>query len=122
MREVSFQQQCIIWFNNEFCLKTSKKPSFIFSVPNEMAMYLRGIVPPKYLAILYSIMAKLGLKKGVSDLIAIHDGKVIFIELKVGDNKQSKEQKYFEEVIKMHELEYHLVYDIENFKKIFKNT
>lgn len=87
-----------------------------------MAMYLRGIVPPKYLAILYSIMAKLGLKKGVSDLIAIHDGKVIFIELKVGDNKQSKEQKYFEEVIKMHELEYHLVYDIENFKKIFKNT
>lgn len=36
-----------------------------------------------------------GLPKGFSDLLCIKDGKAYFIELKVGNNKPSKEQLNF---------------------------
>ena len=73
-----------------------------FSVPNEATRN-----NSKYI--------KSGVLAGVSDLIVIHKGQVLFIELKDFKGKQSEKQKEFEEKIKKEGLFYKIVRSIDEF-------
>lgn len=77
----------------------------IAAIPNE---YARGRSVP-------------GLFNGFSDLILVsHKPKIIFIELKVGKNKQTKWQKLFEKIVTRLGWNYYLCYSLEEFKDIIK--
>lgn len=78
--EDNLQAACVRWF------KLSRL-GVIFAVPNGGSRNVAEAVKLK----------RIGVTAGVSDLIAIlNNGKVLFIELKVGRNKQTELQKEFE--------------------------
>ena len=76
-----------------------------FSVPNESIMN-----NSKYI--------QSGVLAGVSDLICINNGEVLFIELKDYKGKQSEKQKEFEKIVISQGLKYYLVRTLDEFKKI----
>lgn len=52
------------------------------------------------------IQQGLGCQKGISDLIAVKDGRTVFLEIKKPTGKQSKDQLEFEAEVKAHGGEY----------------
>lgn len=86
----------------EFCRKNN---IICFSVPNEATRN-----NSKYI--------KSGVLAGVSDLICINNGKVLFVEIKDYKGKQSDKQKDFEKLIISNDLNYYLVRSLDEFKKI----
>ena len=86
----------------DYCRKNN---IICFSVPNEATRN-----NSKYI--------KSGVLAGVSDLICINDGKVLFIELKDYKGKQSDKQKEFEKSIISQGFQYFLVRSLDEFKKI----
>ena len=86
----------------DYCRKNN---IICFSVPNEATRN-----NSKYI--------KSGVLAGVSDLICINDGKVLFIELKDYKGKQSDKQKEFEKLIISQGFQYFLVRSLDEFKKI----
>ena len=85
-----------------FCRKND---IICFSVPNEATRN-----NSKYI--------KSGVLAGVSDLICINNGEVLFIELKDYKGKQSEVQKEFEKSIISQGFKYFLVRSLDEFKKI----
>lgn len=77
-----------------------------FSVPNEATRN-----NSKYI--------KSGVLAGVSDLICINNGEVLFIECKDDKGKQSEKQKDFEKIVSLQGFKYYLVRSLEEFKHIF---
>ena len=105
--ESKIQQEIVIWFNNNYCLKTSNPRCSIFSVPNEgknarEQMYKKA----------------LGLKSGVSDLIVLLPNKVLFIECKDEKGKQRESQIEFQQTVTALGFGYHVVRSLEDFKAI----
>jgi tellurite resistance-related uncharacterized protein len=96
------------WFKNTFCLKHHKPRYEIFSVPNE-ATYKNNQFKAT------------GVRAGVSDLIIVLDGKVLFVELKDGNNTQSEEQIDFENLVTNLNHKYYLVRSLDQFKTIIEN-
>lgn len=86
----------------DYCRKNN---IICFSVPNEATRN-----NSKYI--------KSGVLAGVSDLICINNGEVLFIELKDYKGKQSEKQKEFENSIILQGLKYFLVRTLDEFKKI----
>ena len=85
--EAKIQQEIVVWFKNNYCLKHHNNRCCIFSVPNEAGYKNRNF--------------KLtGMMPGVSDLIIVIPNKTIYIELKTETGRQSPKQKEFEEIIK----------------------
>jgi len=79
---------------------------FIFSVPNEAAAGN---------AVRQGQLITMGLKPGVSDLVAFIPGRgVTFIEVKTPTGKQSPAQTRFEERCKDFGAEYHLVRSVDD--------
>lgn len=103
--EAKIQQEIVMWFNNTHCLKANENRSIIFSVPNESTTSQHR-------------QHNTGLLRGVSDLIVIHKGKCLFIEVKTEKGAQSDYQKEFESRIKQNGFEYYLVRSLEQFKSI----
>lgn len=99
MTEHLLQLTCIAWFKNDYKRNGS---GIIIPVVNE-ATYKN-----KTFAIC----------KGASDLIVVLPGKVLFVELKVGINRQSQGQLEFERIILNLYHEYHLVRSLEEFKAV----
>lgn len=63
-----------------------------------------------------------GVMAGVSDLILVLNGVVIFLELKAGRNKQQETQKIFEKKVKGLGHQYYVVRSIEDVMEIlYKN-
>lgn len=105
--ENKIQQEIIVYFRNTYCLKNHDLRSIIFSVPNDSKdakEQMRKIAT--------------GLMAGVSDLICIHNGKVLFIECKDDKGRQSDKQKEFQKLIEAQGFSYYLVRSLEDFKKI----
>jgi len=102
------QQQIVIWYNNNFCLKHHNPRQCIFSVPNDSIN-----------AIETKRKVNTGLVSGVSDLIVLHNGETIFIEVKTLTGKQSEKQKEFEKIVSLQGFKYYLVRSLEEFKHIF---
>ena len=110
--EAKIQQMCVCWFRNNYQRKGVDK-GIIFSVPNERA---GGYMAMKDLLLT-------GLLSGVSDLIVILQGKVLFIEVKNATGKQSPNQIKFQKQVENLGFNYYLVRDLESFKNIIlKNT
>ena len=61
-----------------------------------------------------------GLPRGHSDIVAYKDGKAYFIEVKVGNNKASKEQLNFIDVMCRNGFTAGIVYSLEDLKKLLK--
>lgn len=61
-------------------------------------------------------MKATGLVAGVSDLIIVQPNRVIFLELKDTNGRQSNEQKSFQEKVTALGFEYWLIRSLEEFK------
>jgi len=108
LSESALQQQCVVWFNNTYCLKHHSPRGLIFSVPNGGSRDVREAMTMKLT----------GLLKGASDLILIlPNKKLIFVELKLEKGVQSPEQKDFQERVENLGYEYILCRNLEDFKK-----
>jgi Holliday junction resolvase len=58
--------------------------------------------------------------KGISDIIAVGNGRTLFIEVKTPDNKQSDDQLAFEYEIKERGGEYYVVRSVEELTNIIE--
>jgi hypothetical protein len=99
------QSKCVEWFRNNYCLKHHKPRYDIFSVPNE-ATYKNNQ------------FKALGVRNGVSDLVVVLSNKVLFIELKDGNNQQSTHQIDFEKVVTDLNHSYFLIRSFEQFQQL----
>ena len=105
MTEAQLQQEIIVFFRNNYCLKTHNPRNLIFSVANESTYKNK-------------VFKNTGVMNGVSDLIVVLYGKTIFVELKTEKGIQSDAQKEFEQRIKENNQEYYLVRSLKQFKEI----
>ena len=102
--EAAIQQSMVVHFRNNY---QRLDKGVIFSVPNERA--------GGYMAT--------GLLSGVSDIIVILKGKVLFIEVKNAKGKQSPNQIKFQKQVENLGFSYYLVRTLEEFKIIItKNS
>lgn len=114
MTEIQLTAKCFQWWQNEygrfdifqFCLfriKNELDNKQIGSGLNRMRQLnenqATGVVP------------------GVADFCFLGNRYVAYIELKVGNNKQSAEQKKFEEFCWKNGHQYYLIYSFEEFQK-----
>jgi len=104
--ESKIQQEIVLFFNNNYCLKNHKPRCAIFSVPNE-GKSRREILRKK----------AIGLMSGVSDLIVIMEGQVIFVEVKTPVGRQSERQEAFEEIVSNLGFKYYVIRSLDQFKK-----
>ena len=105
--EDKIQQEIVMWYRNNYCLKKHDPRNLIFSVPNDSKdakEQMRKIAT--------------GLFSGVSDLIMIHFGNVYFIEVKTDVGRQSDKQKEFQMLVENQGLKYFLVRNLKNFQEI----
>lgn len=87
-----------------------KYPNYLcFSVPNEAAWKNKNY------------FSNLGMMPGVSDLIVVLPGKVLFIEFKSKIGRQSVEQKAFMEKVEALGFNYHLIRNLDDFMEIIEN-
>jgi len=105
--ESRIQQEIVMWFRNNYCLRHHSPRCCIFSVPNE-----RG--DKKELM----SMVQTGLYKGVSDLIVVLPNEVLFVEVKDDKGRQSEAQKEFEATVKGLGFRYYIVRSVEQFQNI----
>lgn len=103
--ESKIQQEIVMWFRNNYCLLHHNPRSLIFSVPNDSKDAKEQMRKKAT-----------GLYAGVSDLICVHFGKVLFIEVKADNGIQSPRQKDFQNIVELQGFEYHLVRSLDEFK------
>lgn len=96
--EIHIQQEIILWFSANF----SPSKGIIFPVPNE-ALYNN---------------AKLSRLRGVSDLVVVLPGKVMFVEVKQEKGVQSKLQEVFERNVTGLGHTYAVVRSLDEFKSL----
>ena len=101
--ESKIQQEIVIWYRNN----NLNNNNIIFSVPNEGKSAKEQM-----------FKKATGLMSGVSDLICINNGEVLFIECKDDKGKQSDKQKEFENIVSLQGFKYFLVRSLDEFKKI----
>jgi hypothetical protein len=100
------QQEIIMYYRNNYCLKHHNPKHAIFSVPNDSKdakEQMRKIAT--------------GLMRGVSDLIIVKPNEVVFCEVKTDVGRQSDSQKEFEQTVSNLGFRYILVRSLEDFKK-----
>ena len=100
--ENQIQQECIVYFRNKYCRKGLDPRYCIFSVPNEAGYKNKQFVST-------------GLLPGVSDVIVVLPGKVLFLEFKTATGRQSEKQKDFEEIVTNLGHDYFIVRNFEGF-------
>ena len=103
--EAKIQQEIVIWYTNNYCLKHHKPREVIFHVANEGQ---HRLVP-------------IGLLPGVSDLIFTHRAEVIFCEVKRPGKRQRKQQVDFQKRITALGFDYFIAYDLEDFILYIEN-
>ncbi len=125
--EENLQNECYRYITNNYGLKHHNPRLFLFSVPNELAMTIRGALLqtklPKskvdqIISILTQKFKNTGLRSGVSDTVVIFPGKTIFVEFKTPTGVQSDKQKEFEQVVKGNGQSYYICRSLDEFKRI----
>ena len=103
----------------------------MFSVPNELAMMLRGVLMEtrlpqakidQIIAVLSQRMKNMGLLPGVSDTVVVMPKKVLFIEFKTETGYQSPNQKEFQSAVHSCQHQYHVCRSLEQFQQIIKDN
>lgn len=105
MTEREIQKLVVEWFRAAY-----KDKGEIICVPNEVTHYSSN----KWQAV--------GMRKGCSDLIIVLKGKVIFVELKTPQNKQSYEQVGFQRSVENLGYEYYVVRSLDEFIYVIKHA
>ena len=106
--ENNIQADIYKWYTNTYCLKNHSPRNIIFSVPNGSNRSIQEAM----------MLKATGLLAGVSDLILVHNGRVIFIEVKQPTKKQQPNQIEFEQRVKAQGFEYFVVYSLKDIKSI----
>ena len=132
--EDALQAEIVRWFNNEYCLKSHSPRFIIFSVANELLTKLQGALEYKFknqptilkivkqvASIVYRTVVAMGLLSGVSDLIVVLQGKVLFVELKLPTGRQSKAQIDFQDRVNDLDHPYFIIRSLEEFKILIKS-
>lgn len=131
LSEAEIQASSMRWFNNEYCLKHHNPRMMAFSVPNEIAMMLRGVLQEtrlpsqkidQIIAVLSQRMKNMGLLPGVSDTVVVMPKKVLFIEFKTETGYQSPNQKEFQAAVQSCQHQYHVCRSLEQFQQIIKDN
>lgn len=100
--EESIQVACVNWFRLQY------PKLIIFAVPNGGS---RNLYEAKN-------MKKSGTLKGVADLVIVgNNGKVLFVEMKAGKNKQEDSQVIFQQKVEKLGHKYIICRSLEQFKK-----
>lgn len=112
LSEARLQQDCLVWFRNNYCLVHHNPRSLALSIPNEG--------DPR--------LTQIGAYPGASDTLIFlrQAGKtmwILWIEIKTPKGVQRKNQKKFEAMIKQmglegERMEYHLARSRDAFVKI----
>lgn len=97
--ESCIQQDCVSWFRWQY------SNYIIFAVPNGGSRN----------ALESANMKKEGVMPGVSDLIVIANGKILFVEMKAGKNTQQQSQKDFQHKVEDLGFKYILCRSLEEF-------
>jgi hypothetical protein len=104
--ESRIQQEIVMWFKNNYCLKHHSPRSMIFHIPNQGQQRFISI----------------GVYPGAADLFLHHKGKSIFVEVKEPQKgKQSENQEQFQEHCNQIGLIYEIVFSLEEFKELIKS-
>jgi len=103
--ESKIQQEILIFYRNNHCLKHHDPSNIIFSVPNESKSKKETLQK-----------RAIGMLAGVSDLIIIETNRVIFVEVKTETGTQSQKQKDFQAKVEALGYCYLLVRSLEDFK------
>ncbi len=106
--EAKIQSEICKWFNNNYCLVHNNPRSLILSIPNGGE---RSYVTA-------SLSKSTGEYIGAADLLVIHRGKVLFVEVKTPIGKQSPKQIDFQKHVESMCFPYHLVRSLEEFQKL----
>lgn len=131
LSEAQIQALAFRWFTNEYGLKHHSPRLSMFSVPNELAMMLRGVLMEtrlpqqkidQIIAVLSQRMKNMGLLPGVSDTICVLPQKVLFIEFKTETGYQSPNQKEFQAAVQSCQHQYHVCRSLEQFQQIIKDN
>lgn len=83
---------------------------YFFSVPNEAA--------GRDAAIRMARLKAMGLRSGVSDMVLIFPGQVVFVEVKDEKGKQSDAQRRFQDKVNELGFDYYLVRSVEDVEKV----
>jgi hypothetical protein len=85
---------------------------FAFSVPNELLGGARGAARKM------TLFRALGLRSGVSDLVVVLPGKILFLEIKTPTGKQSESQKVFQSMVESLGHQYAIARSVEDVIKL----
>lgn len=127
--EENLQNEAFTWITNNYGLKHHSPRLFMFSVPNEIAMTIRGALLqtklPKskvdqIISILTQKFKNTGLRSGVSDTVVVLPGKTVYVEFKTEIGVQSDKQKEFESVVTNLHHNYYLCRSLEQFQSIIQ--
>ena len=105
--ESKIQQECVVWFREEFVYGKQHPDCAIFSVPNEGRNRQEQ-----------AVKVSTGLMSGVSDLIVVMPNFILFVEVKDAKGTQKPKQIVFEGIVRAAGFSYHLVRSLEEFKGI----
>jgi hypothetical protein len=97
--EDRIQQEVFLHLHNNY---ECKGLGVVFAVPNQNQWKLTNI----------------GVKAGVSDLIFVQQGRILFLEIKTDTGKQSEKQKQFQKQIESLGYEYYLIRSVEDLQVI----
>lgn len=105
LTESAIQQECVMYFRNNFGLKHHKPRLLMFSVPNEGKNMIEQ-----------SRKKAIGLMSGVSDTIIDTGKDIIYCEFKDAKGVQSPKQKEFQEHVESLGRKYWVIRSLEEFK------
>ncbi len=107
------QSEIVRFYNNEYCLAHHAKRCLIMSIPNggerNKVAGMMSIASGEY--------------AGASDLLVIHYGQVLFVEVKTADEKKSfqkPKQKLFQQHVESMGFKYFIVRSLEEFKAMLE--
>ncbi len=109
--EGKIQQEIVSWFNNSFCLAHHNPRSLILSIPNGGERNVQEAMKSR----------ATGEYAGASDLLVIHFGKVIFVEVKDEKGTQKPKQIEFQKHVESMGFPYYIVRSLEEFKELINS-
>lgn len=104
--EAHLQSECVKWHNKNY--------------PDERHRLFMVYNNPKNKAHA-AVLLGMGLKAGVSDLIYLLDGTVVFIEMKLPKKRQSPDQKEFEAMVISLGFQYYIIDNQLDFEKLIRS-
>lgn len=112
--ESRIQSEIVSWYNNKYCLSFHIPRCLILSIHNGGDRHIATV----------SQSLATGEYSGAADLLVIHLGKVLFVEVKTPDLKKSVQkpsQKNFQKHIESVGHQYFIVRSIEDFKLLISS-